>query len=257
MERNQECKLVKEWIVEVGNYIRTHIHESFEVAEKENRQDIVTEMDKKVQNLLLEKIRTTFPEDKVLAEENGLSEIEEMSGRLWIIDPIDGTLNFYFQRENFAIMVALFEDGIGQLGFIYDVMNEQIYWGGKNIGVYRNDERLMSPKNTALSNGLLGINAFMYAENIEHTRDIADKSMGVRVYGSAAIEFIHLLHGRIIAYLSNLAPWDWAAGSVLAEELGLEFSALNGGELSFDTRSYYIVGTKELMKEVRETYMKC
>ncbi len=83
---------------------------------------------------------------------------------MWIIDPIDGTMNFVMERENFCIMLAVYEDGIGKLGFIYDVMREELYWGGKGLGVYRNNQLLKAPTMKALADGLWGMNAYMHGK---------------------------------------------------------------------------------------------
>ena len=72
-----------------------------------------------------------------MAEEEGYNQLADLDGRVFIIDPIDGTLNFVIEGENFCIMLAVYESGVGKLGFIYDVMRNELFWGGKGIGVYK------------------------------------------------------------------------------------------------------------------------
>ena len=85
---------------------------------------------------MVEKITNRYPEDRIFAEEDGLrSPISE--GAVWVIDPIDGTNNFVTQKEDFAVMVAYFEDGIGQFGLIYDVMRGITFLRGGEFPVYR------------------------------------------------------------------------------------------------------------------------
>ncbi len=72
-----------------------------------------------------------------MAEEEGCNQLSDLDGRVFIIDPIDGTLNFVIEGENFCIMLAVYESGVGKLGFIYDVMRNELFWGGKGIGVYK------------------------------------------------------------------------------------------------------------------------
>ncbi|MGH2162422.1 inositol monophosphatase family protein, partial [Enterococcus faecalis] len=77
------------------------------------------------------------------------------------------------ERENFCIMLSLYEDGIGKLRFIYDVMPEELYWGGKGLGVYRNNQLLKAPTMNALSDRLWGMNAYRHGKNIQHATEIA------------------------------------------------------------------------------------
>ncbi|MDR0921763.1 MAG: inositol monophosphatase family protein [Lactobacillales bacterium] len=248
-------ELIYSWIQEAGSRIRSHLNEELTVSTKNGRDDIVTNVDKETQEFLIRKILEKFPEDKILAEENGLDRCLDMSGRVWIIDPIDGTLNFYFQRENFAVMLALYVDGIGKLGFIYNVMREELYWGGAEFGVYCNQTKLSAPKEPRLEDGLFGMNSAMYVQNTLHAHDIGIRTMGVRTSGCAGLEFISLLKGNTIGYISNLSPWDYAAGVVLSHEFGFISSQLNGCPLSFDGREYFLIATSPAYEEIKGKYI--
>lgn len=240
---------IKNWLQEAGKMAKTS-HDTITVAQKTNRTDLVTNADREIQTFLIEKIHTFDPKAKILAEEEGCSELESLDGRVFIIDPIDGTLNFVVEGENFCIMLAVYEDGIGKLGFIYDVMQEELYWGGPGIGVYKNDERLPQPIDKPLSEGLLGVNSYLFGHNKFHVREIGEKSMGVRMYGCAGLELVAMLKGNHIGYISNLSPWDYAAGNVLLEEFGMKYSNLSGGPLRFNGREYYIGGTSRAYSEM-------
>lgn len=85
------------------------------------------------------------------------------------------------------------------------------FWGGKGIGVYKNDEPLPRPANKSLSEGLLGVNSYLFGHNKYGIREIAESSMGTRMYGCAGLELVAILKGNHIAYISNLSPWDYAA----------------------------------------------
>lgn len=243
---------IKTWIDEAADLIRMNLHAKREISQKKDRTDLVTDIDRKVQMLLIEKIKLNYPNDQILAEENGYDVLQDMSGRVWIIDPIDGTMNFVMEKENFCIMLAVFEDGQGFLGFIYDVMSDELYWGGKEIGVYCNQSPLHHVKNSPLNEGLVGMNAYMYANNIYQAQSIGQSSMGIRVSGCAGIEFIALLKGNRLAYLSNLNPWDYAAGIVLLAELGCRYSTITGKNLSFNQREYFLAATPKAYQQILE-----
>ncbi|WP_394701535.1 inositol monophosphatase family protein [uncultured Enterococcus sp.] len=247
---------VKNWLNEAGEFIKTSLNNTLEIKEKSNRTDLVTNIDEETQQLLINKIQEVYPNDKILGEETGYNTIDSMSGRVWIIDPIDGTMNFVMEQENFCIMLGIFEDGIGKLGFIYDVMAGELYWGGKEIGVFRNDEKLQQPESSKLNEGLLGFNAYMFGENIHGSKEVANASMGIRVSGCAGLEMIALLKGNHIGYISNLAPWDYAPGMALIEVFGFRATTLTGGALSFDEREYFVAAQPETHKEIVEMFKK-
>lgn len=250
------ARLVRTWLEEAGATVRSKLRDQVEVTEKSSRTDLVTNIDKENQAFLVECIQQHFPEDQIQAEENGFDQLTNQSGRAWIIDPIDGTLNFVLERENFCMMMALYEAGQGRLGFIYDVINEKLYWGGPELGLFCNDEPLPTPVNKDLSEGLLGINAFMYAHNIHHAQEIGEASMGVRVSGCAGLEFIAILRGKHIGYLSNLSPWDYAAGNVLLDTIGFTYRSLSHEKLQFEGREYYVGGTPSAMQTMQTMQAK-
>lgn len=241
---------VTAWLTEAAKTIKEKLKQEVNVLEKSNRTDLVTNVDKEIQSFLIEKITEIYPEDAIIGEEEGYDRVNSLEGRVWIIDPIDGTLNFVLQQENFCIMVALFEDGVGQLGFIYDVMKDELYWGQKGKGVFLGSKPIKAPANVELEDGLLGINGYMYGENIFHAKEIGKKSMGIRITGCAGLEMIAMIKGKHIGYLSNLSPWDYAAGIVLLNEFGFCYSQLNGRPLSFNGREYFAAGTPKAYQEI-------
>lgn len=241
---------IKQWLNEAADNIRKNLNKKIQVSQKQTRTDLVTNIDEETQVFLIGKIKERYPNDRILAEEKGFDSISSLVGRVWIIDPIDGTLNFVLEKENFCIMLAIFDEGIGQLGFIYDVMKDKLYWGGKGYGVYCNQTKLIAPANLALSEGLLGINAYMHGDNIHQATTIGKKSMGVRISGCAGLEFIALLKGSHIGYLSNLSPWDYAAGIVLIEEFDFKFSNIHGEKLHFAGREYFVGATNQSFEQI-------
>lgn len=223
---------------------------NIQVDTKTDRKDLVTNMDKEIQRFLIDAILTQDPDVKIMAEENGRDQLNDFSGRVYIIDPIDGTLNFVLEQENFCVMVGIYEDKRPVLGFIYDVVKEQMLCGGPSEGVYCNGTKINAPQDLGLSEGLLGLNSGMYAANFHHARDLGQQAMGVRMLGCAGVELSALLLGQRIGYISNLSPWDYAAGGVLLETFGMKMSRLDGQPLSFSGREYFIAGTKKAYTEM-------
>ncbi|MDR1521399.1 MAG: inositol monophosphatase family protein [Streptococcaceae bacterium] len=247
---NALAQTIKAWVYEAGELVLKRKESQLQISIKSSRSDLVSNVDYEIQRFLIAKIESKFSKDKILAEEDKRNSLADMSGRVWLIDPIDGTINFVFQRENFAIMIGVYEDGVGKLGFIYDVTRQKLYWGGPGIGVFCNEKKLRPPKNLGAKDGLWAVNAGMYAQNIENIQIIGENSMGVRMIGSAGLEFISMLKGNTIGYISNLYPWDYAPGMVLVQEFGFKGSGLDGLALKFKDRQKFIVATACAYNEV-------
>lgn len=242
---------IKNWIKEAGDLVKEEIAKNdMTIDTKEGRKDLVTSVDKKVQDFLVEQINDFDPDAKILAEEDGRDHLTDFSGRVFIIDPIDGTLNFVLEKENFCIMIGVYEEGQGKLGFIYNVMQDLLLWGGKEIGVFINEENLTVPKDLPLKDGLVGMNSSMYKNNSYNAQIMAERSMGVRMSGCAGLELIGLIKGERNAYVSSLAPWDYAAGSVMLETMGMKVSNINGQSLMFDGREHFIAATPTAYEEM-------
>ncbi len=248
---------VKSWMYEAAKFIKVALAaNNLVVCTKSDRTDLVTNIDKETQNLLIEKIKKFDPTAKVLGEENDQNHLTDLTGRVFIIDPIDGTMNFVLEQENFCIMIAVYENGQPSLGFVYDVMRDMFLWGGPSVGVYNNDCRVNPPLNKAVEEGLLGVNAGMYGTNYVHAREIGNLAMGVRMTGCAGVELIALILGKRIGYLSHLAPWDYAAGGVLLETLGLKMSNVRGEKLNLRDREFFVAGTPKAYDEMLEMLRK-
>ena len=114
-----ENKLIfaKEIIKEAGAFIKESLSKTITVEEKTAFDDLVTNIDKQTQDLLVARIKSAFPSDNIFAEENGLVH-NIKDGNVWVLDPIDGTVNFIVQQDNFCVMIAYYEEGQGKFGLI-------------------------------------------------------------------------------------------------------------------------------------------
>ncbi|MGQ7374420.1 inositol monophosphatase family protein [Streptococcus suis] len=243
-------RLAQSLVLQAGEFLKTHLHDELEIEEKENATDLVTQLDKLIQQFLTNQIKNEYPSDLIFGEEGG--DVGSISnGNVWVIDPIDGTSNFIAQKNDFAIMLAYFENGIGQFGLIYDVMQDKLFHGGGKFPVFCNKERLASPSLSSISQTLLGLNAQLYAANKHGLADLANISLGTRSVGSAGIGFSHVLEGRLFAYASYLYPWDYAAASILGQGLGFSLLSLEANQPSFDKREHVILVANQHLEEVK------
>ncbi|WP_249646551.1 inositol monophosphatase family protein [Lactiplantibacillus plantarum] len=220
------------------------------VAEKTSRRDLVTNVDHSNEDFLVRQIRALDPVAKILAEEGTGDQVTDMNGHVWIVDPIDGTMNFVHQRNHFAMMVGLYVDGKPTLGYIFDVMANKLYAGGPEVGVTLNGELLAAPADVDLSAGLFGASAPLLIQDRFNMQTIIAKSLGPRIMGSAGIQISQVLAGELIGYLSYLRPWDFAAGRVLAESLGLVVSRVDGNPVNMLSSGAVLIATKRAQRSI-------
>lgn len=220
------------------------------VAEKTSRRDLVTNVDHSNEDFLVRQIRALDPVAKILAEEGTGDQVTDMNGHVWIVDPIDSTMNFVHQRNHFAMMVGLYVDGKPTLGYIFDVMANKLYAGGPEVGVTLNGELLAAPADVDLSAGLFGASAPLLIQDRFNMQTIIAKSLGPRIMGSAGIQISQVLAGELVGYLSYLRPWDFAAGRVLAESLGLVVSRVDGNPVNMLSSGAVLIATKRAQRSI-------
>ena len=244
---NIKLEFAKEVVKRAGAYIKAHMTDTLEISEKTHFDDLVTNLDREVQDMLITKIQELFPGDHILAEENNVRH-DINDGNVWVIDPIDGTTNFIVQKDNFAVMLAYYESGIGKLGLILDVMKDTLYWGDGST-TYKNDE-LIRLSVAPLAQSLIGVSTYMYRTNAGGLLDLSHQSLGVRAIGSAGIEYTNILDGKIWGYFSNLSPWDYAAGAILIAPFGYVTVQLDGSPMSFDGRQMMMSIPKQQLEKL-------
>lgn len=258
---NEIDRRAKEWVKEAGERIRASFPKTLNIRAKSNRNDLVTNIDEEIEQLFIEKIRKTYPDHQILGEEGYGDQIDQHSGIVWIIDPIDGTMNFIHQQRNFAISVGIYEDGFGKIALIYDVAHDELYHAKKGMGAFMNDEPLPKLEEVDVHDALLGINATWIlgkkhmdpALLISLMKDVR----GTRSYGSAALEMVYVATGRMDAYISlRLSPWDYAAGILLIEELGGEATTLKGEKLGLLKPSTLFVSKPGLHQKILKDYLR-
>ncbi|MBJ7540916.1 inositol monophosphatase family protein [Streptococcus sp. SL1232] len=246
-------QFAKKLIREAGDFIKSNMVNELEIEEKTRFDDLVTNLDKETQELLIANIKQVYPDDHILAEENGVHH-NITDGNVWVLDPIDGTVNFVAQATHFAVMIAYYENGIGQFGLIYDVMNDLLYSGGGQFDVCVNDKKLSPFKDRPLNRFLVGCNANMFASNYHGLHDMIEQTLGVRVYGGAGISMAAVMAGQLLAYFSYIQPWDYAAAKVMGEKLGYVLLTIEGKEPDFSQRQKVMFVPKAKLSTI-QTYL--
>ncbi|MGI2327337.1 inositol monophosphatase family protein [Planococcus sp. YIM B11945] len=260
MELHAMDLYIKSLIKEAGHRIRNSFSTDLVIETKSDANDLVTNMDKEVEKFFIERIRQDFPGHRVFGEEGFGDVIKDLNGVVWLLDPIDGTMNFVHQKSNFAISLGVYEDGIGKLGYIYDVMNDRLYHATKGQGAYCNDEKLAPLSETSVATSIIGINATWAAPNkyIDHEKIIRllREVRGTRSYGSAALELAYVASGKIDAYVSmRLSPWDIAGGMVIAQEVGAIATNFIGEAANLLVQDTFVAANPSIHKTLLADYI--
>ena len=183
--------------------------ENLQVSKK-GPLDFVTNADKKVEKILIDELSKGRNKFSILSEEEGLIENADKEN-IWLIDPIDGTINFLHGVPHFCISIALLSSNEIISGVIFDPIKNEIFYAEKNNGAYFNNHRIRVSKKKNLDECL-------FATNKE---GIKVKDLNLRVSGCAALDLAYVSSGRYDGYYQNgLNMWDIAAGIVLVNEAG-------------------------------------
>ena len=224
---------VKAWIEEIVPFIKKAVLEELTIDTKSSDFDLVTNVDKRVERFFREKINQTYPSHGIIGEESDNSNVKENFDCIWVIDPIDGTTNFVKQKDHFCILLSYYEQHIGQLAYMYDVMNDDFYYALRGEGAYVNGKRMGKPANIKLREGLVSADIIAWSKKAIF-QELLEKSFGIRYFGCGGIDSIHVITGKFTAYITTRSgPWDLAAQLIFAEELGLKTSKFDGSPVDY------------------------
>ena len=246
---SSKITFLKTYLPELRNQILSRTIHTVEIKNG-YFDDIVTDMDLFIQNQLIEQLRNHFPDTRFLAEEN---HQQDCSDYLWIIDPIDGTKNFFRRHEDYAISIAYYEFGKPLFGMVYDVAKDQLFYGIKDEGAWMNDQVLPALSVKSLNQSVLDMNLkTLYAlekrqANIE---GLSKQVFAHRSIGSAAISLCRMALGSHDIYLnSHLKLWDFAAARIILEEVGGVVSFPFDEDPQLDDQSVFLFACTSLIQE--------
>ncbi|MDQ3646214.1 MAG: inositol monophosphatase [Actinomycetota bacterium] len=193
------------------------------VDSKSSPTDPVSDADRDAEALLIELIADARPDDGILAEEGGSRESK--SGLTWVLDPLDGTVNFLYRRLEWAVSIAVEDESGGVAAVVYQPAADEMFSARRGNGTYLNGRRVEVSGATDLTKALIGT-GFAYDADVRGSQaEIARRTLpavrDLRRAGSAALDLAALSCGRLDGfYESPMGPWDRAAGVLLIEEAG-------------------------------------
>ncbi len=222
--------------------------------------DPVTESDLESQEIIIGLIRQVFPEHCFLAEEKTLTESLglQKGGHRWIIDPLDGTVNFAHGFPMFCVSIAYERKGRVEYGVVYDPLRDELFEGVRGGGAWLNGQEIRVSPTDNLESALLAT-GFPYdvrqrlPQTMARLSRLISRAQGVRRAGSAALDMCYVASGRLDGFWEeNLKPWDTAAGSLIIEEAGGRLSTFDGGVFEL-TSPNVVASNGKLHQAILET----
>ncbi|MCU5745215.1 inositol monophosphatase family protein [Staphylococcus sp. SQ8-PEA] len=239
---------VQTWLRTLDEMI-PNLVKDMQLSTKQNRYDLVTNVDRTIQNDFESFLHEHCPQHQLLAEEKSNEDINPKRGHTWVMDPIDGTMNLVKQQEDYCIILAYFIDGQPMLSYIYDYPRQQLYHAKRGSGAYVNGKKLPTPPHIPLQEGILSFGAqFVNAETLN---DLFEAAFSYRSIGACGLDSIRVIKGQFAAHFNtNPKPWDIAAQFLFAEELGLRMTTLDGEEIDFTKAGPFIISNSGCHQEV-------
>lgn len=235
----QEFDLAQSVALEVGGMLRKQTHK--DIISQENR-DIKLELDKKAEEEILNKLKASS-EHSILSEESGtFGELNE-SDPLWIVDPIDGSMNYSRDCPFACVSIALWKGNEPIIGVVYDFYRDELFTGLVGVGSWLNTKPIhpsgiVEKKRAILATGFptyLDINEDNLGEFIEDVK----KYKKIRMFGSAALSLCYVANGRVDSYKEkNIKLWDIAAGVAINKALNINIEI----KRTHDFNTYTFVG---------------
>lgn len=229
------------------------------IKTKSMRSDVVTQADVECQRVIVEVLKAHYP-DAIFVLEEGFEGGKIPHGDIvFVVDPIDGTLNYSHSLPYFAVSIARMSQGKIVEGAVYLPFSDEMFYAEEGKGAYLNGRRIVNNKEPSMDRALL-VTGWPYDQNrmdwaLRSVEKLSKLCQEVRIIGSSALELCYLACGRFDGYWEiALKPWDVAAGVLIAREAGVVVGGLNG---EFDLESGEIVAaTSTLFEQLRSALIE-
>jgi len=228
--------------------------DKIEITEKK-RNDIVTEVDKVAEQEIIQTIHKAYPNHGIIAEESGAQAGKEEF--TWVIDPLDGTMNYVHQFPQFATSIAVKKGNETEIGVIFDPIRNEMFTAIRGGGAQLNNRRIRVSQTKKMDASLLGT-GFPFRDT-QHLKpylaifeNIFPHTAGIRRAGAATLDLAYVAAGRLDGFWeSSLKEWDMAAGALLILEAGGMVSDFNGDENYLDNGNI-VAGNPKIYKELMQ-----
>ncbi len=254
-------RLTTAWFLaqQVGNFLLSKRPANLDISTKSSASDLVSEMDQGAEQLIVNEVRARFPEDGILGEEG--ANVPSSNGVRWIIDPLDGTVNYLFGIPLWGVSIAIEIKGVVTFGVISIPPQNQIYVGVLGSGSWNsllgapstNLNRLHVRDSSIISASIVttgfGYDPIRRVQQAELIKKIIPHIADIRRGGAAVVDFCWLASGFSDAYFEyGLNPWDYAAGALISAEAGAIVAGLDDSDFS----QFMVAATPEIFHSLRK-----
>ncbi|MCS0499704.1 inositol monophosphatase family protein [Protaetiibacter mangrovi] len=246
--------------VEAGGLAARRRAEGVEVAAtKSSIVDVVTAADREVEEFIRARIAAARPQDGILGEEGGATG--GTSGVTWVVDPIDGTVNYLYGIPHYAVSIAVVEGDPEPLtwtalaGAVVNPAIGEVFTAARGVGAFLGDQRIRIADAVPLEQALIATgfayDAAMRGRQGEVVAKLLPSVRDIRRQGTASLDLASVANGRLNAYFERtLNPWDHGAGALIAEEAGALVKGL--GAVGRPSREFLIAGHPDVVGPLEE-----
>jgi len=252
-------EVVSKVVQTAGDIVADRFYKNKTVLQKSADNDLVTETDKEVEKLLINVLSTEFPHHRFIAEEatDEGQKVELTEYPTWIIDPVDGTMNFVHSFPNTCISIGLLVNKVAEIAIIFNPILKQLFTARRGQGAFYNGTQIHVSGQTNIAQSLVILefgasrDAKKLAVTMENMKKIAEVAHGIRANGSAALNMAMVALGAAECYLEyGIHAWDIAAGDLIVREAGGVVIDPAGGPLDLMSRRLLCASSQELANEI-------
>lgn len=205
-----------------GNKLKETWHKSDAKVLMRTQHDVKLSADINSEKIITKIIKERRPNDGIIAEESGESNV--INNGVWVVDPLDGTVNFSHGQPHFCVSIAWLWQGKINVGVIYDPIRDELFTAARGCGAFLNGKIISVAENRLLAKSMIAVGfgqAIPKGKELSNFDMLGPKVQKLRISGSAALDLAYVACGRLDAYVENsVFLWDLAAGSILIEEAG-------------------------------------
>ena len=217
--------------------------------------DFVTKVDMGVQEFLRPALAELYPEVQFMSEEKDNSDID-FNGRVWVLDPIDGTTNLIHDYKMSAVSLGMVDNGVPVMGVVYNPFSDELFYAERGKGAFLNGEPIKVTDAGTLAQSLISVGTSPYRKeladkNFDIIKRLFIASEDIRRCGSAALDLCYTACGRIDGFFErNLKPWDYSAGIAILREAGGVVTDMDGNEPDYQAPSDIVASNGKIHDEM-------
>ena len=212
-------------VAQEAGHLIAHLRDKLDISFKDGKE-LVTQADLAADERIRKRLQEAFPDHALLSEELA-PDADKSARHLWVIDPIDGTVNFAHQHSQVAVSIAYYFEGNARLAVVFNPFTHEMFTAEAGKGAWLNGQPLHCSVTVEMKRALIAT-GFPYhkdntAELIHRLGIILQNCADIRRLGSAALDICWVACGRLDGYYETVKPWDFAAAQLIAREAGASF----------------------------------